>query len=156
MNRLLPLAAVAIAVLSSQAGHAAVTEIENIQEPTRHPYQAYATASCTLPGVCAVEFPSITTGRTLVTRASCGFSMSTTDGYVSYAVLNAGPVEPIAGVPFNTLQLFQFSSKDGTTNFGINTETYLFFDTGETPAIALGTSGAAAGRVVCTLSGYYY
>jgi hypothetical protein len=156
MNRLPSLIALAITVLSAQAGRAAVTEVESIQEPTRHPYQAYASSNCAFAGVCAVAFPTITTDRTLVTHASCGFSMSTTSGYVGYAVLNAGPVEPISGVPFNNLQLFSFSSKDGITNYGINTETYLFFETGETPTIAVGTSEAAAGRVVCTLSGYYY
>jgi len=156
MNRLPCLLAIAMAAFAAQAARAQVTEVTNEQEPTRHPYQAYSSSNCTYPGVCAVEFPAITTGRTLVTHASCGFSLATTYGYVGYAVLNAGPVEPIGGVPFNNLQLFTFSSKDGVTNYGINTPTYLFFETGQTPTIALGTSGAAAGNVVCTLTGYYY
>jgi hypothetical protein len=155
MNRFPSLIALAILVLSTQAGRAAVTEVENQQEPTRHPYQAFATANCGLPGVCAVAFSPITTDRTLITHVSCGFSMSTTYGYVTYAFLNAGPVEPVTGIPFNNLQLFTFSSKEGVTNYGINTETYLFFESGDTPTVALGTSEAAAGRVVCTVSGYY-
>jgi|ERR1700683_2286538 len=136
MNRLSSLIALAIVVLSTQAGRAAVTEVENQQEPTRHPYQAFATANCGLPGVCAVAFSPITTDRTLITHVSCA-------------------VEPVTGIPFNNLQLFTFSSKEGVTNYGINTETYLFFETGDTPTVALGTSEAAAGRVVCTVSGYY-
>jgi hypothetical protein len=155
MRRSIPLIVCAIAVLWIQAGRAAVTEVENEQEPTRHPYQIFSSASCTLPGVCAVEFPAITTGRTLVTRASCRFSMSTT-GYISYAFLNTGPVEPIGNVPFNNLPLFSFSSKGGTTSYGINTTTYFFFETGDTPAIAIETVDAAAGSVLCTLNGYYY
>jgi len=154
MRRFIPLIACAIAVLSTQAGRAAVTEVENEQEPTRHPYQVFSSASCTLPGVCAVEFPAITTGRTLVTHVSCRFNMSTT-GYISYAFLNAGPEEPIGNVPFNNLPLFSFSSKGGSTSYGINTTTYFFFQMGETPAIAIETADAAAGAVLCTLNGYY-
>jgi len=155
MNRLIPLIACAIVALLSQAGRAAVTEVESEQEPTGHPYQVYSSASCTLAGVCAVEFPAIATGRTLVTHASCRFSMSTA-GYVTYAFLNAGPTEPVDNVPFNNLPLFSFSSKAGITNYGINTTTYFFFDAGETPAIAIGTDGAPAGTVFCTLNGYYH
>ena len=81
--------------------------------------------------------------------------MSTT-GNVSYAFLNAGPVEPISNVPFNNLPLFSFSSKGGSTSYGINTTTYFFFETGEIPAVAIETSDAAAGAVFCTLNGYYY
>ncbi len=77
--------------------------------------RSFSSASCTLPGVCAVEFPAISTGRTLVTHASCRFSMATT-GYVSYAFLNVGPAEPISNVPFNNLPPFSFSSKGGITN----------------------------------------
>lgn len=79
-----------------------------------------------------------------------------TTGYVSYAFLNVGPTEPISNVPFNNLPLFSFSSKGGITNYGINTTTYFFFDTGETPAIAIVTSDAPAGTVFCTLNGYYH
>jgi hypothetical protein len=155
MNRFIPLTACALAALWIQVGQAAVTEVENEQEPTNHPYQVYSSASCTLAGVCAVEFPAISTGRTLVTHASCRFSMSTT-GYVSNAFLNAGPTEPIDNVPFNNLPLFSFSSKGGTTNYGINTATYFFFEKGDTPAIAIVTGDAPAGTVFCTLNGYYH
>jgi hypothetical protein len=155
MSRFIPLMACAIAALWLQVGRAAVTEVENEQEPTRHPYQVFSSASCTLPGVCAVEFPAITTGRTLVTHASCRFNMSTA-GYVSYAFLNVGPVEPIGNVPFNNLPLFSFSSKGGSTSYGINATTYFFLETGETPAIAIETADAAAGAVLCTLNGYYF
>jgi hypothetical protein len=59
MRRFIPLIACAIAVLWIQAGRAAVTEVENEQEPTRHPYQIFSSASCTLPGVCVrSSFPS--------------------------------------------------------------------------------------------------
>jgi hypothetical protein len=81
--------------------------------------------------------------------------MSTT-GYISYAFLNVGPVEPIGNVPFNNLPLFSFSSQGGTTSYGINTTTYFFFETGDTPAIAIETANAAAGTVLCTLDGYYF
>jgi hypothetical protein len=155
MSRFIPLIACAIAALWIQVGQAAVTEVTNEQEPTRHPYQVYSSASCTLPGVCAVEFPAITTGRTLVTHASCRFSMSNA-GYISYAMLNVGPVEPISNIPFNNLPLFSFSSKSGTTSYGINATTYFFFETGEAPGIAIVTGDAAAGTVFCTLDGYYY
>jgi hypothetical protein len=155
MRRSIPLIACAIAVLWIQGSRAAVTEVENEQEPTRHPYQVFSSASCTLPGVCAVEFPAITTGRTLVTHASCRFSMSST-GSISYAFLNTGPAEPIGDVPFNNLPLFSFSSKSGTTSYGINSTTYFFFETGQTPAIAIETADAAVGTVLCTLNGYYY
>jgi hypothetical protein len=155
MSRFIPLIACAVAALWIQVGRAAVTEVANEQEPTRHPYQVFSSASCTLAGVCAVEFPAITTGRTLVMHASCRFSMSTA-GYVSYAFLNVGPAEPIENVPSNNLPLFSFSSKSGSTSYGINTATYFFFETGETPAIAIETADAAAGTVFCTLNGYYY
>jgi hypothetical protein len=79
-----------------------------------------------------------------------------TAGYVSYAMLNAGPVEPATYAPFNNLPLFSFASKGGNTNYGINTTTYFFFETGDTPAVAIETSEAAAGTVLCTLNGYYY
>jgi hypothetical protein len=75
-----------------------------------------------------------------------------TTGYVSYAFLNVGPTEPISNVPFNNLPLFSFSSKGGITNYGINTTTYFFFDTGEMPAIAIVTADAPAGTVFCTLN----
>jgi hypothetical protein len=155
MRRSIPLIACALAALWIQVGRAAVTEVENEQEPTRHPYQVFSSASCTLPGVCAVEFPAITTGRTLVTHVSCRFNMSTA-GYISYAFLNVGPVEPIGNVPFNNLPLFSFSSQGGTTSYGINATTYFFVETGNIPAIAIETSNAAAGTVLCTLDGYYF
>jgi hypothetical protein len=154
MNRLVSLIAFAIAAFCAQAGHAAATEVSDITDATWHPYQVYATANCPYGGTCEVEFPAITTTRTLVTHASCRFSMSTTYGYVVYAELNTGPVEPISGA-FNNLPLFSFSSKEGVTNFGINAETYLFFENGSVPAIVIETSGANAGGAVCTLTGYY-
>ena len=154
MNRLVFLTVFAISALCAQAGHAAATEVENITDPTWHPYQVYASTNCASAGACTVEFPAITTTRTLVTHASCRFSMSTAYGYVNYAELNHGPVEPLANA-FNNLPLFTFSSKDSVASYGINTETYLFFDNGTVPAIVIYTSDANAGGVSCTLTGYY-
>lgn len=154
MSRMTLIACV-IAALWNQVGWAEVTEVENEQEPTRHPYQVFSSASCTLPGVCAVEFPAIATGRTLVTHVSCRFSMSTS-GIISYAFLNVGPVEPIGSQPFNNLPVFAFSSTAGTTSFGINTTSYFFYETGQVPAVAIETSGASVGTVLCTLNGYYF
>jgi hypothetical protein len=48
MRRSIPFIACAMTVLLIQSGRAAVTEVENEQEPTRHPYQegrAFAFAS---------------------------------------------------------------------------------------------------------------
>jgi hypothetical protein len=154
MSRPISLVFVAIAALYAQAGRAAATEVENVTDPTWHPYQVYSSASCTTPGVCAVEFPAITTTRTLVTHVSCRFTMSTTYGYVVYAELNAGVVQPVAGA-FNNLPLFTFSSKEGTSYFGINAETYFFYETGDTPAVVIEALDAAPGKVICTLDGYY-
>jgi hypothetical protein len=155
MGRLISLLFVAIAACCAQAAHAAATEVENISDPTWQPYQVYGSTNCTLPGVCALPFPAITTNRTLVTHVSCRFSMSTTYGYVVYAELNVGPVEPLAG-PFNNLPLFTFSSsKGGVTLFGINAETYFFFATGDVPTVVIEASEAAPGNVICTLDGYY-
>jgi hypothetical protein len=63
------------------------------------------------------------------------------------------PLQPAA---LNNLPLFSFSSKGGTTSYGINSTTYFFFETGQTPAIAIETADAAVGTVLCTLNGYYH
>ena len=155
MNKLMAIVTLAITALAAQAGHAAATLIENEQEPTRHPYQVFAQATCGFPGVCGVEFPTITTARTLVTHASCGFTLPT-GGYVAYAFLNKGPEVPISNIPGNYLPPFVFSTYDGVINIGINAETYLFFETGDVPAISVVTANTAPSTIFCTLTGYYY
>lgn len=58
--------------------------------------------------------------------------MSTTYGYVEYAELNQGPVEPING-PFNNPPLFTFSPKNNVASFGIIRRPIYFSKTAPCP-----------------------
>jgi hypothetical protein len=153
MNRLSALVACAAAVLLAQGAHAAATEVDNLTDPIYHPYQAYASATCTLEGVCPVQFPAITSAVTLITHVSCTLQ-STKTNIVAYAALNQGPEEPASG-PFNVLPVFQFASVGGGTSLGINAQTYMFFTSGQTPDVVFQLENALPfGAVACTLSGY--
>jgi nitrous oxide reductase accessory protein NosL len=59
MSRLIALIACTVAALWIHVARAAVSEVENDQEPIRLPYQVFSFSSCTLSGMCAVEFPAV-------------------------------------------------------------------------------------------------
>ncbi|MGC2170689.1 MAG: hypothetical protein WA555_12910 [Candidatus Sulfotelmatobacter sp.] len=130
------------------------TSVQNVSDPTNHPYQEFASTSCTGLGLCAVQFPAITTDRTLILHASCSFELPTgtsTAGSIGGAYL----VHPNSN-PYNALQAFVYTNSGGVTNFGINSETYLFFTKGQIPEIDVFGNNAPVVDLSCTLSGYYY
>ena|SRR5271168_1918167 len=83
-------------------------------------------------------------------RASCSFSPATT-GSIGFAALYS----PTAN-PRNYLQAFPYAANNGSTNFGINSDTYLFFTKGQQPTIEVFANSAPVQGLNCTVSGYYY
>lgn len=150
MRKTLPL--IGLAILSASiASLAGATESENVTDPITHPYQQSAYTSCAsfAGGDCAIVFPAITTGRTLLLRASCTFSLAP-GGKVEWT-----SVSQQGGSVSNALQIITYATVDGVTTYGINAETYLFYDTGQQPRIDVYTSGGAVQTLNCTLTGYY-
>jgi hypothetical protein len=148
MTRLFSMIAFAV-VVALAANATTPTQVQNVDDPTLHAYQEYASASCGGIGDCAVLFPAITTGRTLVQHASCDFGLSS-GGILAVAYLD------IQGLnPRNTLPLFAFGTADGTKTYGINADTFLFYTKGQQPRVDVISSSGTVSSLECTLSGYY-
>jgi hypothetical protein len=147
MNRVSSLIVLAILWISTTAGATTPTQVQNVADPTNHPYEQFATTACTLQGDCSILFPAITTGRTLILRTSCAFSLA-----VGGSLVEAQLGEQNSN-PRNMLQVFTFG---GSTNFAINSDTYLFYVKGQQPRIDLISTGAPVQELSCTLSGYHF
>jgi len=146
MRRTAPLAAVAFTVAS--AAHGAPALVENIDEPTRHPYQQTGANNCSLAGDCEVAFPAVTAGETLLLHASCSFSMAST-GAITSAILSSS-----FGGPADALPVFTYGTFDGVTNYVINASTYLFSAKGDQPRLDVFAASMPVQGLVCTISGY--
>jgi hypothetical protein len=139
----------ALAFVWTSAAHAAATLVENVDEPTRHPYQEFATANCTLAGDCSIVFPAVTVEDTLVLHASCSFALASGNNLVAFASLGVQ-----GGNPRNALPFFINSTANGFTDYGINANTYLFYATGQHPQIDVFGRTAPVQNPICTISGY--
>ena len=139
----------ALALIWTSAAHAAATLVENVDEPTRHPYQQFATANCTLAGDCSIVFPAVTVDDTLVLHASCSFALASGSDLVAFASLGSQEANPRNGLPF-----FKNSTASGFTDYGINANTYLFYATGQHPQIDVFGRTAPVQNPICTISGY--
>jgi hypothetical protein len=118
--------------------------------PVAHPYQENSTSSCSLAGDCAVVFPAITTaGNTVIQHAACTFSLA-----VGGVILFANLTSQTYG-PGNAMPIFVYSTSGGTTNYGISSETYLFYAKGTQPRIDVFSNGAGVQNLNCTVSGYF-
>jgi hypothetical protein len=135
---------------ASTANAQTPTRVQNIQDPIDHPYQQRVYAPCTQAGDCAAIFPATTAKRTLVLHASCIFSI-VNGGSVIEAVLS----EPSSAVQ-NAFQSFKSGTESTSTVYGINAETYMFFEKGQQPRLDVFSSDQPVNGLACTLSGYYY
>src|SRR5277367_1977704 len=106
--------------------------VVNQNDPTRHVYQWTSGNSCEPEG-CAIAFPAITTGRTIIKHVSCSFNLATS-GIVFYASLT----DNINGHgDSNYLPLFTYGTWNNSLYYGINADTYLSYAKGQTPVIYL-------------------
>lgn len=128
---------------------AATTDVENVLDPTLHPYQEFESTNCTVAGDCAIVFPAVASTRVLVRHASCSFALAQGTTF-AYAILGVQD-----GNPRNDLYVFTNSSSNGYTSYGINADTYLFYDKGQQPRIDVFGNTAAIQGLLCTISGYY-
>lgn len=129
---------------------ASATHVENVNDPVLHPYQEYAGTSCASPGNCVINFPATTHSETLITHTSCLFGLDSS-GVALFAylgILNASPKDFIPVVANGT--------SGTTTNYIMNSQTYVFYAKGQQPRIDVLTSIAGATSLQCTVSGYYY
>jgi len=140
---------VSAVLLASTASATSPTQVVNVNDPTLHPYQEYASTSCTEAGDCAILFPAITTGRTLVQHASCDITLPTSSSVtIAYLVIQLQN-------PRNVLPVFTISALGGTSLLGMNADTFLFFTKGQQPRIDVYTTGGGVALLECTVSGYY-
>ncbi|MGA8152067.1 MAG: hypothetical protein WB952_14030 [Terriglobales bacterium] len=149
MNRVFPVIVFAI-LWATTASASTSTQVRNIADPVHHPYQQFAIANCTIQGDCAIVFPAMSGTRTLILHASCNFALATGNS-ISYAMLGIQNANPR-----NSLQVFANGSSSGFTAYGINSDTYLFYEKGDQPRIDVFGLGGPVQNLTCTVSGYYY
>jgi hypothetical protein len=129
---------------------ASATRVENVNDPVLHPYQEYATTSCTSPGNCVINFPKTTHDKTLITHTSCLFGLDSS-GVALFAYVGI-----VGANPKNFVPVIANGTSGTTTNYLMNSQTYVFYAKGQQPRIDVLTSTAGATSLQCTLSGYYY
>jgi hypothetical protein len=138
-----------LAIFWTSTAGAATTDVENVLDPTVHPYQQFGSASCTFAGDCSIVFPKLTAAQTLIQHASCSFALAT-GGSIGFASLGSQNANPR-----NEFPAFANASTSGVTNYGINADTYLFVATADQPRIDVFGVGAVVQNLICTVSGYY-
>jgi hypothetical protein len=142
------IALVIFGVSTAIAASSPPVDVENVLDPTRHPYQQYGTANCPAAGNCSITLPAITAEIVLITHVSCDFTLATGGSFVvaSLGSKNANPA-------------FFFSAShtaDGTvTEYIINAGTYLFVSQTDLPIIDVVSIGTPVQGLVCTATGYY-
>jgi hypothetical protein len=141
----IPYTVCAIVLLLNQATHAAPSQVANTTDPIYNPYQEAAETTSCSGATCTLTFPP-TAVRTMILHASCTTVLV---GSISTVVLQA-PGSPGLN---NYLQPFTYSTIDGATFYGINSDAYLFFKAGQTPVVEVGSSTTPS-VFACTLSGY--
>ena len=125
--------------------------VVNQNDPTRHVYQWTSGNSCDPEG-CAISFPAITTGRTIIKHVSCSFNLSTS-GILFYVSLTDDVNGHGSGS--NYLPLFTYGTWNNSLYYGINADTYLSFTKGQTPVIYVYSLYAGPQYFGCTLTGYF-
>jgi hypothetical protein len=126
------------------------THVENVNDPVLHPYQEYAGTSCASPGNCVINFPKTTHSETLVTHTSCLFGLAS-GGVALFAYLGI-----LDSSPKNFIPVIANGTSGTTTNYLMNSQTYVFYAKGQQPRIDVLTATAGATSLQCTVSGYYY
>jgi hypothetical protein len=144
------LSAIVFAILLASTGSAtAPTTVVNANDPTRHPYQQVGGDSCAAAGDCAIDFPAITAGETIIQHVSCTFQVPTGSSIAWIALGSVGYAQ------FNYLPVFSYGNYADTTTYGINTDTYLLYTKGQMPRMNVDTNTGAVTEYGCTLTGYY-
>ena len=143
------LSAVIIALLCASAQSVAEEQVENILDPAIHPYQEFGANNCTLSGDCNITFAKVTFVKTVIRHVSCTFDQ------VSTATVGSAVLSMESENGSNALPVFTYSTASGTTNYGINTDTYLILPDGEQPRIDVFGDSGAIQSLVCTISGYH-
>ena len=128
------------------------TVVINQNDPTRHAYQWQLGTNCDPEG-CAIPFPAITTGRTIIKHVSCTFHMAT--GGVLFYVSLTDNIRGYEGDFQNYLPIFPYTTYANATYYGINADTYLSFTKGQTPVVYLYSLYEGPQAFVCTLTGYF-
>jgi hypothetical protein len=131
---------------------APATVVVNQNDPTRHVYQWYTATNCNPEG-CALAFPAITTGRTIIKHVSCTFNMATSG--ILFRVSLTENINGFTGDINNFLPVFPYGTWNNATYYGINADTYLSFTKGQTPVVYLYSLYAGPQGFSCTLTGYF-
>jgi hypothetical protein len=131
----------------SAAAEAAGTRLD----PVTHPYiQTASNVSCTPDANCKIVFPTATAPETLVQHVSCQYNLVT--GAVT---IDALAINNTTGDQ-NNLEVFNYANGGGDSIVrGINANTYLFLQTGESAAVVIVPHGGAVKPLSCTVSGYH-
>jgi hypothetical protein len=126
--------------------------VQEVSEPTKHPYQSTTFSECDNLGACNVVFPAITTARTVVLNASCGFRLQDS-AYLTTVLLTDNDARDITSY----LPIQKIGDQNSVSVFIVSGPTYHFFEKGQQPDILLDVSGAYSGPgpVQCTVAGYY-
>ena len=138
------------------AGSSGAPLTQNVQDPTRHPYQNRIflnQETCKDGARCVLYFPAIDASRMLIRHLSCWANVPA--GTVVQAIYLSNMVgktkDPLMQrnyVPFS------LSSVDGANAYlVVNADTYLLVEQGKQPTVTFYLSAPAA--VDCTISGYY-
>jgi len=142
--------------LASVLGGSSATATENIQDPTRHPYQHRVFIdqnTCNEGARCVLYFPAIDASRMLIRHISCWGSVPA--GTVIQAIYLSNMVGQNKDPSMQRNYLpYVISGTDGSNAYLIvNTDTYLLVEPNRQPTVTFYLNAAAA--VDCTISGYY-
>jgi hypothetical protein len=151
--RLIPAAALAASFLSASAASAVPFEPSSASnaaiDPIANYYQKHESSTkCKPAAFCTLKFPKITETRVLITHVTCDAEMASGTSIISAKLLTNIPAS------FSYLPVFSGTPFDGSVVFGINTDTYEFFNKGDVPVMLVGFTGSTT-LLECTLAGYH-
>jgi hypothetical protein len=154
MKRLRIVAAIPTLVCTvclSRAAEAAITQMNNVNDPVNHPYVESANnSSCTSNSICRINFPPTATKETLIQHVSCYYFLPTNAVTVYAYAFNTS-----TSLDYNFLPISNYGSLSNGAGRAINENTYLFLKTGEALEVVVEPSGGAVEAFQCTISGYH-
>jgi hypothetical protein len=138
---------------ASGAAAQTVTPTSDINTPVNHPFQQQLSIVCPGNIICQITFPATAAPRTQIQHVSCFTGIKTGSPAPGSAVLSDQTHAGTNYVPVFTYGPNPLSA--GTTDYGINADTELFFTKGDVPAVIISASAGTINAFQCTLSGYH-
>jgi len=147
-------------IIPAQAASTTPTPITNTSDAVHNPYQETVLSpqppALSVPcqsGNCSISFPAIIT-ETLVKNVSCHFGTNGGSKAILAELFDAKGSYSKGTGQAAELPIFTEASSSTVSQYGINTNVYLFFAPKEVPTIDVEISGTGGMSVIdCTISG---